>query len=418
MSIDTLKEICEENGVKYSIEEESRRRFHIHIPKARNISRLSVNDEASSLLIEHAPNFYKYRFVEGYEAIWSVEEGTLECEIQLPHGRFPLQRLLRQNTDSTDNDSFTVPTFQEGIKIEISSGSSVFALFTLLRDQFYRPLRNFDRIRDYSATIKISGLVITRHEEALSLVEKVCSSICFQIDCKTELPVMLAFERRVRSERKQSKSLEELELTPVEYTYDSEALSLYWYAQSAFGMPLLKYLALYQVVEFYYPVYSEIDAQKKIRNILKDPSFNAQNDKELAKVLSVVKYNASSGAFGNELSQLKATVVECLDISLLRNWLTESQDREDHFRSKKAKKLSEYVINSKLEDDALLEQVVQRFYNIRCRIVHTKGIEGNLDVLHPQAKELADIDHDIDLANFIAHRIMISSSQSLNNVMA
>lgn len=418
MSIEALKKICDQNDVKYSIEKESRRRFHIHIPKARNVSRLSVNEEASELLFEHATDFYKYRFVEGYEAIWSVEEGTLECEIQLPHGRFPLQRLLRQNSDSSDNESFTVPTFQDGVEIAISKGTSVFVLFTLLRDQFYRPLRNFDRIRDFSTTIKMSGLKITRHEEALSLIEKVCSSICFQIDCKTELPVMLAFERKARSERKRSKSLEELELTPVEYTYDSEALSLYWYAQSAFGMPLLKYLALYQVVEFYYPVYSEIDAQKKIRNILKDPSFNAQNDKELAKVLSVVKFNASSGAFGNELSQLKATVLECLEISQLRKWLTESQEREDHFRSKNAKKLSEYVINSKLEDDALFEQVVQRFYNIRCRIVHTKGIEGNLDVLHPQAKELAYIDYDIDLANFIAHRVMISSSQSLNHATA
>lgn len=418
MSIEALKEICDENDVKYSTEDDPRRRFHIHIPKARNISRLAVNEEASGLLMEHASDFYKYRFVEGYEAIWSAEEGTVECEIQLPHGRFPLQRLLRQNSEPNYNESFAIPAFQDGVEIEISKGTNVFALFTLLRDQFYRPLRNFDRIRDYSATIKISGLEISRHEEALSLVEKVCSSICFQIDCKTDLPVMLAFERKARSERKQSKSLEELELTAVEYSYDSEALSLYWYAQSAFGMPLLKYLALYQVVEFYYPVYSEIDAQKKIRNILKDPTFNAQSDKELAKVLNVVKYNASSGAFGNELSQLKTTVIECLDIGLLRNWLSESQEREDHFRSKHAKKLSEYVINSKLEDDALFEQVVQRFYNIRCRIVHTKGIEGNLDVLHPQAKELAYIDHDIDLANFIAHRVMISSSQSLNHAIA
>jgi len=418
LSIQAIKDICQEKEIKYSTEDEGPRGFHVHIPKGRNFSRLSVNDDAAEKLLEYAPEFYKYKFVEGYEAVWSPEEGILECEIQLPHGRFPLQRLLRQNSDSNENGCFTVPPYQEGVNIEISKGSDVFALFTLLRDQFYRPLRQFDRIREYSTTIKISGLDISRHEQALSLIENVCSSICFQIDCKTELPVMLGFERRLRSERKRSKSLEELELSAIQYAYDSEALSLYWYAQSAFGMPLLKYLALYQVVEFYYPVYSEIDAQKKIRNILKDPSFNAQNDKELAKVLNVVKYNASSGAFGNELSQLKATISECVDISLLRNWLSDSQEREDHFRSKNAKKLSEHVINSKLEDDALLEQVVQRFYNIRCRIVHTKGIEGNLDVLHPQAKELVYIDHDIDLANFIAHRVMISSSQSLSHAMA
>ena len=84
MSIEAVKEICDQNGVQYSTEEEPRGRFHIHIPKARNISRLAVNDEASGLLLEHASDFHKYKFVEGYEAIWSAEEGTLECEIQLP----------------------------------------------------------------------------------------------------------------------------------------------------------------------------------------------------------------------------------------------------------------------------------------------------------------------------------------------
>ena len=130
MSIEALKEICDQNDVKYSTEEEPRRRFHIHIPKARNISRLAVNEEASGLLMEHASDFYKYKFVEGYEAIWSAEEGTLECEIQLPHGRFPLQRLLRQNSEANDNASFTIPSFQVGVEIEISKGTNVFALFT------------------------------------------------------------------------------------------------------------------------------------------------------------------------------------------------------------------------------------------------------------------------------------------------
>ncbi|HHR6446494.1 hypothetical protein [Morganella psychrotolerans] len=413
MSIEDIKLICNEHGIKYSVGENSRKGFYIHIPKGRNVSILSVNDEAATKLLECAPDFFKYKFVEGYEALWSSENGTLECEIQLPHGRFPLQRLSRQNFDAGSNGTFSVPSHKEGVTIVISSASDVFVLCTQLRDPFYRPLRNFERIKEYTATIKISGLDISQHGQALDLVEKICSAICFQIDCKIEHPVMLGFERAVRSLRKRPRSVEELELSPIQYTYDTEALSLYWYAQSAFGMPLLKYLALYQVVEFYYPIYSEMAAQKKIRNVLKDPNFNANNDKDLAKVMNIIKFNSSSGAFGNELSQLKATIAECVDIESLRAWLTEEQERDEHFRSKNAKKLSGYVINSKVEDDTLLEQVVQRFYNIRCRIVHTKGIEGNLDVLHPQAKELAYIDHDIELANFITHKVMIASSQPL-----
>lgn len=413
MSIEAVKSICDENGIKYSLEDESRRGFYIHIPKGRNVSLLSVNDEAADKILECAQDFFKYKFVEGYEAIWSSENGTLECEIQLPHGRFPLQRFSRQSNDAESNGSLIVPSHQEGVSIEISYPSNAFTLFTLLRDQLFRNLRHFERTKEYSATIKISGLDITQHDQALYLVEKICSAICFQLDCKIEQPVMLSFERKARSLRKRIRTLEDIELSSIQFTYDSEALSLYWYAQSAFGMPLLKYLALYQVVEFYYPVYSEMAAQNKIRNILKDPSFNSNNDKDLAKVMHIIKFNSSSGAFGNELSQLKATISECVDIQSLRAWLKSEQERDDYFHSKNAKKLSGYVINSGVEDDALLEQVVLRFYNIRCRIVHTKGIDGNFDVLHPQAKELAYINHDIDLANFIAHKVMIASSQPL-----
>ncbi|MBW5891413.1 hypothetical protein IM880_04260 [Pectobacterium polaris] len=413
MSIEAVKLICDEHGIKHSVEGESRRGFYIHIPKGRNVSLLSVNDEAADKILACAPDFFKYKFVEGYDALWSPENGTLECEIQLPNGRFPLQRFSRQNSDADNNGALLIPSYKEGVSIEISSPSNVFTLCTLLRDQFPRTLRNFERIKDYSATIKISGLDINQHDQALYLVEKICSAICFQIDCKIEQPVMLSFERKIRSLRKRTKFLDEIEFTPVQFTYDNEALSLYWYAQTAFGMPLLKYLALYQVVEFYYPIYSEMAAQNKIRNVLKDPNFNANNDKDLAKVMHIIKFNSSSGAFGNELSQLKATIAECVDIQSLRAWLTLEQERDDYFRSKNAKKLSGHVINSSVEDDALLEQVVLRFYNIRCRIVHTKGVDGNFDVLHPQAKELAYIDHDIDLANFIAHKVMIASSQPL-----
>lgn len=413
MSTEDIKLVCDTHNVKYSEDNNSRRKFVLHIPKGRGYSLLHINDEIAGKILCITPDFFKYKFIDGYEAIWSPDYGTLECEIQLPNGRLPLHRLFRQKHDSEGNLTFLIPSHEKDVNIEISTQSDVFSLFTFLREPFLRPLSLMERMKEFCLTIKISGLNISHHDQALDLVDKICSAICFQIDCKIDLPVMLGFERKLRSLRRSSKSLEDLELTPVQYTYDKEALSLYWYAQSAFGMPLLKYLALYQVVEFYYPVYSEMAAQKKIRNVLKDPTFNANNDKDLAKVMNVIKYNSSAGAFGNELSQLKATILECVDIESLKEWLNLEQDRKEYFHSKNAKRLSEYIINTKVEDDALLDQVVQRFYNIRCRIVHTKGLDGNLDVLHPQAKELTYIDYDIDLANFITHKVMVASSHPL-----
>ena len=182
MSIEAVKSICDEHGIKYSVEGESRRGFYIHIPKGRNVSLLNINDEAANKLLECVPDFFKYKFVEGYEALWSSESGTLECEIQLPLGRFPLQRLSRQNLDTGGSGALSVPSHKEGVSIEISSPSNTFALCTVLRDPLFRQLRNFERIKEYSATIKLSGLDITQHDQALYLVEKICSAICLQID--------------------------------------------------------------------------------------------------------------------------------------------------------------------------------------------------------------------------------------------
>ena len=63
-----------------------------------------------------------------------------------------------------------------------------------------------------------------------------------------------------------------------------------------------------------------------------------------------------------------------------------------------------------------MNQLLQRFYNIRCRIVHTKGAEGDLEVLHPQSKEVVYLEHEIELAKFLAHKVLIASSKPIEAV--
>ena len=103
MSIEDLKLICDDKNIKYTADVGSRKLLHIEIPKKRKFSILRINNEAAEKLIELAPEFYKYKFVEGYEAIWSSEEGILECEIQIPNSNFSLQRLLNHNLDEDEN---------------------------------------------------------------------------------------------------------------------------------------------------------------------------------------------------------------------------------------------------------------------------------------------------------------------------
>ena len=413
MNIEALESICKEKNIKFQSNVGRRGLLQIEIPKRRGISTLHINEEAAEKIIESANNFYNYKFVEGYEAIWSNEEKYIECEIQLSNSSISLLRHLFQNIEEDKDRSLSILADKEGMTIEISAASDIFSLLSSLKDsnRIVWRSRNFDRLRQNSATIKVSGIQVERHDEAFNFIENVCSSICFQIDCKTNLPVMLTFERKLNIQKKYSKTLKNGELSYPEYSYDSEALSLYWYARTAYRMPLLKYLALYQVVEFYYPIYSEKAAQDRVRNILKNPKFSIEKEKDIAKILKVT--NKSSGLYGNERSQLKATIEACIDIDELKEWLNENEERKVFFNSDKSKQISKFKININAKNEDLINQIIERYYNIRCRIVHTTGMEDDFDVLHPQSKEIQNIHHDIDVADYIAHQVLISSSKPL-----
>lgn len=392
-----------------------RDQLRVKIPQARGFSYVILDEDLAQLAVERKINFLDYRYIEGYDAVWSKEDDTIECEVILPHRMFSFERIFHDNEDVYDNGRLLIDIHIPDIKVELSEVTNEFHILTSYQDVGRsRPILfsadRFDRRKKCSTSLKVTGLNVTTHEKAKDIIETVFASICFQFDCKTNLPMMLAVEQHSSRIQTDEISTEYLEITAVRQKYDSEALSLYWYAQSALGMPLLQFLALYQVIEFYYPIYSDLAAQKKISNALKDPRFNAHSEKDIARIFNIVK---STSAARSELSQLESTLKECIDVSLLRDWLKSETKREEFFRSKNAVKLSEYKINCDADEDDLLKQVWQRLYNIRCRIVHTKGSEGDLEVLHPQSKEVKYLDHDISLANFLAHRVLISSSKPL-----
>ncbi|MCB2387044.1 hypothetical protein [Thalassolituus alkanivorans] len=414
MSIEAISTNCATKSVEF--EQEARGNIlKIKIPKARGFEYLKLNEEIARLAIERELKFLDYRYIEGYEAIWSQEHDVVECEVELPQRGFPFERMFRNNEDVSENGKVYIETHIPDVKVELSEVTDEFHLLDEYKDTNRpRPIitvDRFDRRKGWFTSLKVTGMGVTNHDKAKEVIETIFASICFQFDCKTNLPLMLAVERNYSRVKTNRAATENFELTAVNQKYDSEALSLYWYAQSALGMPLLQYLALYQVIEFYYPIYSELAAQKKVANALKDPCFNSHNEKDIARIFNIVKTASSARS---ELSQLESTFKECIDASLLRDWLKSESEREEYFRSKNAVKLSEYKINSNSEDDELLRQVWQRFYNIRCRIVHTKGAEGELEVLHPQSKEVKFLEYDIQLANFLAHRVLISSSKPIN----
>lgn len=132
-------------------------------------------------------------------------------------------------------------------------------------------------------------------------------------------------------------------------------------------MPLLQFLAYYQSIEFYFPIHSQAEAQRKVRNVLKDPNFHLDREADIRRIFASIKGTGGFG-FGDERSQLKATLQECVNPGELRDFQTIDDNRRQFFSSK-AKGLTSIglPINNPTAD--LRNDVAERIYDLRCKIV-------------------------------------------------
>ncbi len=283
-------------------------------------------------------------------------------------------------------------------------------------ETFKKLLPGWQSSSSSALSIKISATQIKTHDEAASQLQRLSNAVFFQIDLLSSIPLGLARALRGRYGTIASTAEKNL-VTELQYPraeFDLAPSSLYWYGRTAVGMPLLQFLAFYQVAEFYFPVYSKADAQRRLKALLKDPTFRGDRDADVAKLLSVI-FVTRSGAYGDEKSQLHATVMECVDPAELRSFLESDAQRKEFYTDKAKspyKRLS--LANPSID---LRPEVAQRIYDIRCKIVHTKvnGSEVDSELLLPFSKEAERLFFDIQLARYLAQRCLISASLSLHS---
>jgi hypothetical protein len=210
----------------------------------------------------------------------------------------------------------------------------------------------------------------------------------------------------VNRRSRKAERISELQYPKTEY--NPAPLSLYWYGRSAKNLPLLQFLAFYQTIEFYFPIYSQSEAHRKLRNILKDPTFRGERDTDIAKLLAAI-YVTRSGGYGDERSQLRATLLECVDSDELRQFFEVDKLRLDFFKSKHTP-YHRIPLNNPSAD--LRPDVAERIYDIRCRIVHTKldSRDGGVERLLPFSPEAEQLSFDIELVQHIAKLVLMIGS--------
>ena len=179
-------------------------------------------------------------------------------------------------------------------------------------------------------------------------------------------------------------------------------------------MPLIRYLAHYQSIEHHYPRFYERDLTARIRNHLRDPRFDFDSDSMIHRIISTASRGRKGAA--NELDLLKATLTGSIDGSDLVEFLQQRTDLAAFLEKGKL----DGVPNVKLpqgsrERDAasLTDQIADRIYAIRCRIVHAKDdADKYTEPLLPYSADAAQLRLDLELLEFICQRVIIAGGAS------
>jgi hypothetical protein len=404
-----LRKRCESAHIKCADElawNEITKILSINLPCGREAYRILIDKTQKADLLLSIP-FEKYCMMGEYVGICSYSCGTIEASVRSVGIGAPMSYLMRKLLSPPRSTEDTVETisplvFQQdttpdSLSLRIGTPSEVFTAFQAVCPGWRSTM-----------TLALSNSGVKTHDKALRLLERIANSFFFQIELNLGVSLSLQRERRRHripsSDRQGSRD----NLTFPKREYDTQPMSLFWYAKSASGMPLLQFLAYYQVLEFYMPTYSNHEAIGKVRNILKDPRFNPDTDSQVSRILASLR--SSGRGFGDERSQLEAVIRRCIAPQDLREFYT-GDDATRNYYEKEYKNVTPFKIPLQNENSDLISETAQRLYEIRCRIVHTKDAsDRDLPALLPYSRESGELYFDNALIETIATAALIASS--------
>ncbi|MFF1420329.1 hypothetical protein [Streptomyces sp. NPDC058280] len=189
----------------------------------------------------------------------------------------------------------------------------------------------------------------------------------------------------------------------------SEVAELFMFAEGARTNPSLAFLAYYQVLEYFFPFAIRRSAIKRVRKEVSDPTFNKQSDPALLRILAI----AESATHASEAAQIAALISESVRQDVLADFFSEESDWGNHF-TKSGPISGVEPVNLRNPQKPIFNQVAERVYGIRNRIVHAKDDPryGDVRVLLPKSREAYALEPDIRLTRLLATEVILDS-QSL-----
>jgi hypothetical protein len=309
----------------------------IEIPSGRSVRHVPIHAEDAEVL---APfKFERWTALRGYQAILDTDKRAIIAEVQVnafqPFHRLPgvmewspgeteLESTLLANTVRAIHKS--LGEWEPSAYLTIPAPNSDLSLE--LRSVCPPEIAVLNRRLSLSGYgLIISGVTTTRHDEALELLLDLSTSFFIDLDIgygfKANLKKAHDPELVARVGYDSDPPSTAVPRFPG-MLHNRDAASLYLYARQLIDIPLLEYLVYYQVIEFYLPTYTRSATIIRLRNMLKDPSFDYNNDLALGRLLDTIS-PTSRKAMG-EREQVATTIAHCVgDGAIAAFWTTGQQ---------------------------------------------------------------------------------------------
>jgi hypothetical protein len=441
-----VEELCIERGLEtdwYWLDPYLR--FRVAFPNGRNKRWMPVNERAAEDYL--SVDFPPVTYLGDFDAVHFRDRDIIEAYVlsraplsriqlipgvrRIGHSQMELPELdedgdidqqlqgSRPGTNEAWILEFESPEERPNFTVTIGSASREFAIYSE-RNRRRGTFRSRDRESlpyglGHFPSVRISGIGTTRHDEALEVLNRVSNSVFFELDLQYGVGLELAPSEAIsRSFLRSRAQQEKAQVSPraPQNQYPQKPLSLYWYGRRASGIPLLEYLAYYQVLEYFFPSYSHRDTLTKLKNELLDPRFRPDEDSNLVRIINIA--SGTGKGYGSEREQLRSTIGGCVTEAHVREFITTDEILSKHFSGKQKIKGVEPLSLENGQSD-FLTAVAKRVYDIRCRIVHAKeeGGKASVDLLLPFSKEADELGPDIELVKFLAQKVLIAAATRL-----
>jgi hypothetical protein len=358
-------------------------------------------------------DFERYSFIDSYMAVADLEKGYIEAAITSGEGSRGgnWERQLGAGQISANDD---LQANDEEIGFLLRAERSDGLAFEISKPSIEFSILGGGPLTLQSPTLKLDLKGKKTYDLALKALRTISNSLFFKLDLERGISIALRKDRRRRRqirpreiEIEKNKNIE----FPT-YEYDEAPISLYWYAKSAREMPLLQFLAYYQVVEYYFNNFSKLEAIRIAQKIIKNPGFRVDREAELTKLVSAISGLGRVGT--GEREQMRVAIMEILSVEDVSSFFRENEEIAQ-IVGKKQKGITEKTINIHRKDHDHRADISELLYDIRCRIVHTKnGFEDSkFDMILPYSSAEEQMWAYIELMQFVAQHALIRSSSVL-----